>query len=78
MSVNFGYGGYGMMNGMGMMKGMQSSGGNVFREMKEQYGCDRCYQYGPMPYNYQMQVNALPPQVTNPGFFSRLIKRITG
>ena len=75
MSVNFGYGGMGMMGGM---NGMNSSGGNTFQEMKAKYGCEHCYQYGPMQYNYQMQVNPLPQQVTHPSFISRLLKKFTG
>ena len=81
MSVNFGYGGYGMMNGMNMMGGMQSSqenGGNVFQEMKAKYGCEHCYQYGPVPYNYPMYVNPLPARVTNPSLIGRIFKRLTG
>lgn len=80
MSVNFGYGGYGAnMMGMGMMSGTQSSSsGNVFYEMREKYGCDHCRQYGPVPYNYQMQVNPLPPSVTSPSFLTRFLRRFTG
>ena len=79
MSVNFGYGGYGMMGGMNMMGGMQGNNGeNTFQEMRQKYGCEHCYNYGPMPYNYQMQVNPLPYQVTHPSFISRLLRKFTG
>jgi hypothetical protein len=77
MGVNFGYGGYGMMNG-GMMTSAQGSGGNTFQEMKQKYGCDHCYQYGPVPYNYPMHVNPLPPNVTNPSLLSRIFRRFMG
>ena len=76
MSVNFGYG---MMNGMmGSMTGMQGSSGNAFQEVKQKYGCDHCYQYGPVPYNYPMHVNPLPPNVTSPSFLSRILRRFIG
>ena len=80
MSVNFGYGGAGMMNGMmmGGMMGMQDSGGNVFQSVKQKYGCDHCYQYGPVPYNYPMHVNPLPQNVTNPSLLSRIFRRFMG
>lgn len=81
MSINFGYGGMNMMGGMGMMNGMGAntgSQGNVFQEMKAKYGCDHCYQYGPVPYNYPMQVNALPQDVTNPSIISRILRKFTG
>ena len=83
MSVNFGYGG--MMNGMMMngmmmngMSGATGNGGNTFQEMKEKYGCEHCYQYGPVPYNYPMHVNPLPPNVTNPSLISRIFRRFMG
>ena len=45
MSVNFGFGGMNMMNGMNLMSGVQgANSGNTFREMKEKYGCEHCYQ----------------------------------
>jgi hypothetical protein len=80
MSVNFGYGGMNMMGGMGMMNGVQNSQGtgNVFREMKEKYGCDHCYQYGPVPYNYPMHVNPLPQNVTDPSLLRRIFRRFFG
>ena len=78
MSVNFGYGGMNMMGGYGMMGASGGSEGNTFQEMKAKYGCDHCYQWGPTPYNYQMQVNPLPPQVTHPSFFSRVLRKFTG
>ncbi len=77
MGVNFGYGGYGM-NMMGMMPMAHNNGENTFRKMKEEYGCEHCYNYGPMPYNYQMQVNALPSAVTHPTIWSRIVRKFTG
>ena len=84
MGVNFGYGGYGsygMMNGVGMMGGMQNAGGssgNVFLQMKAQYGCDHCYQNGAVPYTYQMNVNPLPQEVTHPSLFRRMFRKFLG
>ena len=81
MSVNFGYGGMNMMGGMGMMNGIgvgSGSQGNVFQELKGKYGCEHCYQYGPVPYNYQMHVNPLPENVTNPSLLTRIFRRLTG
>ena len=80
MSVNFGYGGMNMMGGMGMMNGTGAAGsqGNVFQEMKAKYGCDHCYQYGPVPYNYPMHVNPLPESATNPSLLSRIFRRFMG
>ena len=74
MSVNFGYGGMGMMNGMNSM----GNSGNVFRDINEKYSCNHCYQNGPVQYNYQMHVNPLPEQVTNPSFLSRFLWRFMG
>ena len=80
MSVNFGYGGYGMMNGMMMngMMGSQGNEGNTFQEMQQRFGCSHCYQIGPVPYNYQMQVNPLHRNVTNPSLISRIIRKFMG
>jgi len=79
MSINFGYGGYGMMNNMNMMGGMQGyGGGNTFQSISAQYSCPMCYQNGPVPYNYQTFVNPLPPEVSKPSFFSRIFRRIMG
>ena len=75
MSINFGYGNYGMMGMNPMMTGMgmqQGSGGNVFNEYKEKYGCEHCYRFGPTPSNYQMHVDPLPDEVTHPSFLRRL------
>ena len=79
MSVNFGYGGYGIMNSLNpaVIQGNHHSG-NTFLEMKQKYGCENCFQDGPTPYNYQMQVNPLPIEITHPSFLSRLIKKFTG
>lgn len=80
MSVNFGYGGYGMMNGMNMMGTMQGSqtGENVFREMDQKYNCNHCYQENAVPFRYQMYVNPLPYQVTHPSIFGRILRFFTG
>ena len=76
MSVNFGYGGYGMMNGMGMAGGMGM--GVNSQATGSQYSCPMCYQHGAVPYNYQCYVNPLPKQVTNPSFFSKVMKKLMG
>ena len=79
MSINFGYGaygGYGMMNGMNMMGG--NIGGNTYQSFANQYSCPMCYQYGPVPYNYQAYVNPLPPETVNPSWISRMIRKFTG
>lgn len=78
MSVNFGYGGMGMMNGMGMTGGMGTQGGNTFQNMASQYNCPMCYQYGAVPYNYQTYVNPLPKQAVNPSWLSRLVGKFFG
>ena len=80
MSVNFGYGGYGMMNGMSMMGGMQGSqsGENTFVEMDNKYNCNHCYQYNAVPFRYQMYVNPLPYQATHPSLFERIIRMFSG
>ena len=78
MSINFSNGGYGMMNGMGMMGGMQNSGNNILSTINSQYSCPMCYQRGVVPYNYQTYVNPLPPFANNNSFISRMIRRIFG
>lgn len=81
MGVNFGYGGYGMMNGMspmGMMPMQNGNSGNVYAEMKQKYGCEHCFQQGVIPYNYPGNVNPIPPQVAGPSFLQRIIRKFTG
>lgn len=78
MSVNFGYGGYGMMNSMNMMNG-GAQAGNTFQSIAAQYSCPTCYQYGPVPYNYQTYVNPLPPETpTAINWIRRVFGRIFG
>ena len=77
MSVNFGYGGYGMTNNMSMMNTM-SQGGGTFQSIVSQYSCPTCYQYGPQPYNYQTYVNPLPPQAFHHSWLGRIFGKIFG
>ncbi len=77
MSVNFGYGGYGMMNGMGM-NSMNIQGGGVYQSIAEQYSCPACYQYGPVPYNYKSNVNPIPQYSYSQSWLSKLVRRIVG
>lgn len=72
MSVNFGYGGYGMMNNMGMNQ-TQNQGGAF-----NQYSCPMCHQNGPVPYSYKTFVNPLPKQATNPSSIVRFINKLMG
>ena len=78
MSVNFGYGGYGMGTNMMGANSFNNNGSNVFQSIASQYNCPTCYQYGPVPYNYQTFVNPLPKQAVNPSFLSRIFRRFTG
>lgn len=82
MSMNFGYGNYGMMgmNQMNMMGMQQNSGqhGNVFKEMKEQYGCGDCYRFGPVPPDMQVHVMPLPPEATKTSLWSKLTYYLLG
>jgi len=81
MGVNFGYGGYGMMNGMntmGMMPMQNTNSGNVCVEMKQKYGCEHCFQQGVVPYNYPGYVNPIPKKTVGPSFITRLINKFTG
>ena len=72
MSINFGYGGYGMMNNMGMNQ-TQNQGG-IFN----QYSCQMCHQNGPVPYSYKTFVNPLPKQSIQPSFINRLLSKFFG
>jgi hypothetical protein len=79
MSVNFGYGGYGM--GMNQMTGNQmgiNQGGGIYQSIAAQYSCPVCYQRGVVPYNLQTNVNPLPPQAFQPSWFRRIFGRIFG
>lgn len=78
MSVNFGYGGYGMMNNMNMMGSSNSQNGGTFQSIAAQYSCPACYQQGPIPYNYKTFVNPLPPQALNHSWLSRFVNKIFG
>ena len=77
MSVNFGYGGYGMMNGMGMNQA-QNQGSGIYQSIANQYSCPMCHQNGPVPYSYKTFVNPLPKQATNPSSFARFINKLFG
>lgn len=72
MSVNFGYGGYGMNMGMNQMQNQQSING------ANPYNCRMCYMNGVVPYNHKTFVNPIPRSSTNPTFFDRLIRRLMG
>ena len=82
MSVNFGYGGYGMgASSMGMnmigSNGM-NQGGGIYQSIASQYSCPTCYQYGPTPYNYRSNVNPLPQFVMHESWLSKLIRKVVG
>ena len=80
MSVNFGYNGYGM-NNMNMMNGVGFTGmnsGGTFQSIASQCSCPICYQQGPIPYNYQTNVNPLPRQSFNHSWLARFFGRIFG
>lgn len=78
MSVNFGYGGYGMMNNMGANSMMGNQGGGIYQSVASQYSCPTCYQYGPVPYNYRSNVNPLPQYAIHQSWFSRILKHFIG
>lgn len=82
MSINFGYGGYGMgMNPMGMnMMGSNgmNQGGGIYQSISAQYSCPACYQTGPVPYSYKSNVNPLPHYVVQESWLSKLIRQIVG
>ena len=75
MSVNFGYGGYGMMNGMNMMGNMQ---GNAMQSGYGQFNCTACSQRGVVPYNLQTNVNPLPPHAFRHSWINKIFGRIFG
>ena len=78
MSVNFGYGGYGMgANSMGMNM-MANQGGGIYQSVASQYSCPACYQTGPVPYSYKSNVNPLPHYAVQESWFSRLVRRFIG
>ncbi len=76
MSVNFGYGGYGMMNSM--QSTAANNGNNTFQSLANQYNCPMCYQYGAVPYNYQTYVNPLPQNAIHPNWFKRIMSKFFG
>lgn len=83
MSVNFGYGGYGMMmNNMYMMNSMMNGGmmgGNTFQNTEAQYSCPACYQNGPIPHSYKTYVNPIPPETpTAINWVRRIFGRVLG
>ena len=80
MSVNFGYGGYGMAGNMnaGQMGMMVNQGGGISQSIASQYNCPTCYQYGPVPYNYKSNVNPLPQYAIKESWLSRLARKIMG
>ena len=78
MSVNFGYGGYGMMNNTGVQGMNNNNGNNGFHGLTSQYNCPTCYQSGVIPYNLKTDVNPLPPYSNHQSWISRVIKRFLG
>ena len=72
MSVNFGYGGYGMNMGLNPMQNQQNING------ANQYNCQICYMNGVVPYNHKTFVNPIPKISTSPNFFERFIRRLVG
>ena len=87
MSINFGYGGYGMGAnpvGAGMMNNMNANtfganrGGAIYQSIADQYNCPTCYQQGVVPYNLRTNVNPLPQQAFHHSWLSRIFGRIFG
>lgn len=80
MSINFGYGGYGM--GASPMMNTNSvgvnQGGGIYQSIAAQYSCPACYQRGTVPYNLQTNVNPLPPQAFRTSWISKIFGRIFG
>jgi len=76
MSVNFGYGGYGMTNGMNMMGNMQNI--NTMPAMSNQCNCNIYYHRGTTPYCLQTNVNPLPPQAFRTSWISKLFGKMFG
>ena len=78
MSVNFGYGSYGMgMNPMASSMA-QNQGGGIYQSVSSQYSCPACYQNGPVPYSYKSNVNPLPQYAFKESWFSKIFGRIFG
>jgi len=75
MSINFGYGGYGAVNGMNQMA---NQGGAIYQSVASQYNCPMCYQNGAIPYNHKTYINPLPKETANPSFLTRILRKITG
>lgn len=79
MSVNFGYGGYGMMNGINVgVKPIMNQGGSICQSVASQYNCPLCNQYGAVPYNDKLYVNPLPKRTANPSFITRIFRHLMG
>ncbi len=78
MSVNFGYGGYGMGSPMMSSSMGVNQGGGIYQNLANQYSCPVCYQRGTVPYNLQTNVNPLPPQAFHHSWLSRFFGRIFG
>ena len=76
MSVNFGYGGYGMMNGMGMIGNSMGANGGTYQSIAAQNSCPMCYQQGPVPYSYKTYVNPLPEVNVEASWISRFFGKI--
>lgn len=72
MSVNFGYGGYGMNMGMNQMQNQPNINNS------NPYNCQMCYMNGVRPYNHKTFVNPIPRVSANPTFLDRLIRRLMG
>jgi hypothetical protein len=81
MSVNFGYGSYGMGSGINTMANSSmgiNQGGGIYQSVASQYNCPACYQNGPIPYNYKSNVNPLPQYSFHQSWFSRMLKHFIG
>ncbi len=72
MSVNFGYGGYGMNMGMNPIQNQQNINNS------NPYNCRVCDVNGVVPYNHKTFVNPIPRVSANPTFLDRLICRLMG
>jgi hypothetical protein len=78
MSINFGYGGYGMGANPMMNSYMGANQGGVYNGIANQYSCPNCYQRGTVPYNLQTNVNPLPPQAFRTSWISKIFGKIFG
>ena len=78
MSVNFGYGGYGMGSPMMNSSMGVNQGGGIYQSIASQYNCPACYQQGTVPYNWQTNVNPLPKQAFHYSWLSRIFGKIFG